>query len=242
MKNRLYLWNRVFLLALFGLLFNDFYLKSAYPSFISGKLSDFCGLIVFVLFFVFLLGERFLVPIIVLTALLFCWWKSPWSNAFIDSWNSTLNFFPIQRTLDLTDLWCILAFIPLAFYDFNSPKKHTAPKWVLAPLICLSLFAIVATSKAKPVTAYDDSRTYFIGKTFKLKMTSSQFLENLSYTNISFEKNPDTAPTKPADYHWYLLKNFTINNISIESMTLGLKNKNNQILVYISKEYFLLEH
>lgn len=235
MKNSQYLLNPVFLVALFGLLFNDFYLKSAYPSFLSGKLSDAAGLIVFTFFFTFLLGNRFKTLILIITALLFCWWKSSWSNGFITNWNEMFPFHAIERVVDYTDLFCLAIFIPLYFYKPKT-KNQFSKQLIVAPVLLLSVFAIAATSKAENIYS-GPPYTYQIIESFKLKMTQAEFLENLSLSNIKFEKNPDAVqPKDPRDFHYYILRDFTIRDgLEIESMKIGINEKNKWITIGIEE-------
>lgn len=233
--SRSYLLNRVFLLALFCLLFNDLYLKEAFPSFISGKLSDLSGLVVFVLFFTFLAGNRFKQLVFISTAGLFCWWKSSLSSGFIQDWNEGFGFYPLQRTVDYTDLICLLVLIPAYYYKpIRIPFKYNQ-QWLVIPVFLLGAFAIAATSKAKNLQAYNSSVYYNVQKSFKLKMTHAKFLKELSLSNITVEKNPNaTPPSKPDDPHYYILKNFSISaNLVVESMYISIKEKKNGIKLTI---------
>lgn len=235
MKNSYYLLNRVFLLALFFLLFTDFYLKAAFPSFLSGKLSDLSGLTVFVLFFTSLFGGRFKGIIFITTALLFCWWKSALSRDFILQWNSYFPFYSLERVVDYSDLFCLGILVPVYFYQ---PKHITLPKsqWFAIPVLLLTIFAISATSKAKNLGAYNNTRKYVIQESFKLKkVTHTEFLQHLSLSNMTVEKNTDAAPpSKPSDYRYYILRSFSImDGITVESMHIGVKEKNENLKVLI---------
>jgi len=235
MKNSDYLLNRVFLLALFCLLFNDLYLKPAFPSFLSGKLSDLSGLTVFALFFTYLFGSHFKRIIFIVTALLFCWWKSALSNGFILQWNVLFPFYPLERVIDYSDLACLGILVPVYFYR---PKRMVLPKsqWFAIPVLLLTVFAISATSKAKNLGAYDNTRKYIIQESFKLKkVTHTEFLQHLSLSNMTVEKNTDaTPPSKPSDYRYYILRNFEIiDSITVESMHIGVKEKNENLKVLI---------
>lgn len=235
MKNSYYLLNRVFLLALFLLLFNDFYLKAAYPSFLSGKLSDLSGLVVFAFFFTSLTGNRSKTLIFISTALLFCWWKSSLSSEFIDWWNHSFRFYPIERVVDYSDLFCLPVLIPLYFYQPGQTHFHISHQRIAIPVLLLSIFAITATSKAKDLSAYNTSTRYSIDKSYKLKITRSEFLNDLSLTNITVEKNPNAVPpSKPGDPHYYILKRFTISDdLIVESMSISIKEKKNGIKLTI---------
>jgi hypothetical protein len=235
MKNSDYLINRVFLIALFGLLFNDLYLKTAFPSVLSGKLSDVSGLIVFAFFFTFLLGKRFKTVVFVGIVFLFCWWKSSLSSGFISDWNELFPFYAIDRVVDYSDLIYLAVLIPVYFYQ--PVKRH--PEFnhlgIAIPVLLLSIFAITATSKAKHLNAYDTSVRYSIQKSFRLKMTRAEFLENVSLSNITIEKNPNAVPpSKPGDPHGYLVKNFTIRDgLVVESIVIGITEKKNCIKLMI---------
>jgi hypothetical protein len=235
--SRPYLLNLVFVASLFLLLINDFYLKAAVPSFITGKLSDVSGLVVFVLFFTFLVGIRFKKSIFIFTALLFCWWKSSLSGGFILGWNSLLPFYIIERTLDYTDLFCLLVLVPLYFYE---PKNSFSfrNRWIATPVLILTVFAISATSRARDIGPYSSSnnKMYVIHETFKIKhVTHAEFLEHLALSNMKVDKKEDAAPpSKPGDYRYYILKNFQImDGINVESMYIGVKEKNGNLKVLI---------
>lgn len=237
MKNSYYLSNRVFLLALFTLLFNDFYLKLAYPSFLSGKLSDISGLVVFVFFFTFLFGNRFKLLIFISTALVFCWWKSSWSSGFIIGWNQFLPFYSLERAVDYTDLICLLILIPSYFYQ-PTIKPQFNKQWIGIPILFLGVFAIAATSKGgRDIRSYDHvTQKYIIHESFKIKKVSlADFLNYLSLSNLKFEKNPDAAPAKkPGDYHYYILRSFEImDGVNVESMHIGVKEKGENLKVLI---------
>jgi hypothetical protein len=145
MKDRLRsIVNIPFLICLALLLLNDFYLKAVNHNAITGKLSDFCGLFVFVSFWSAFLPKRKL-TIYFSTALIFVFWKSPYSEAFIDFFSRT--FYPINRTVDITDL-IALVMLPIGF--FYNPCSTTKLKVNPIPLAALTLFAFCATSVPEP--------------------------------------------------------------------------------------------
>lgn len=135
------------LLCLALLLLNDFYLKMHYPGWITGKLSDFSGLaLVALLVFSTALPFRFALLLLVS---LFCWWKSPWSQFFIDFLNS-LSTVQFGRVIDYSDLFA-LAVLPLAKWIVQDLHRFTLSFLVGAkpvPILVVTacLFAIMATS------------------------------------------------------------------------------------------------
>lgn len=132
-----------FVLSIFLLILNDFVLKQAYPSWFNGKLSDFSGVFAFTLFCLVLRRAR---STLWMVAAWFVFWKTPFSQPLIDSWNST-SLWSISRTVDYTDLTA-LAMIPLAaIYHDRSREKNVRRGWCLLSG-AVAAFAFCATSRA----------------------------------------------------------------------------------------------
>lgn len=139
------------MLGLVVLLFNDFYLKQQFGNVWTGKLSDFTGLFIFPLFVASLFPARTF-AIYVLTAILFVYWKSPFSQGLIDLWNS-MNLVSTHRTVDLTDLFALFV-LPPSFLYFRHVTKINFICWpfqrVTTLLISLfTIFAFTATTLVK---------------------------------------------------------------------------------------------
>jgi hypothetical protein len=133
--------NLPFVVCLAALLFNDFYLKTAYHNWFTGKLSDFCGLFVFVAFWSALFPLRKHI-VCFFTALLFVIWKSPLSQGFINFFSE--HFYTIDRVIDVTDLMALIV-LPIPLYQ-NSRQWKVDP----LPLGLLTVFSFCATSIPKP--------------------------------------------------------------------------------------------
>lgn len=149
MKHNLKVFHTLpFLICLGILLLNDFILKSIFHNSLTGKLSDFAGLYVFVIFWYAILPNRRQI-LSLITAGLFILWKSPFSQPFIDSFSQLL--FPIERVIDFSDLIALMV-IPVAYCLKARPLKIT-----LSPLVlgCLSVFAFCATSLPVPVENFE---------------------------------------------------------------------------------------
>jgi hypothetical protein len=141
--------NGPFIICLVLPLLNDFYLKSIFHNALTGKISDFCGLYVFATFWSALLPAQKL-RIYFSTALLFIIWKSSYSEIFIAFFSRT--FYPINRTVDITDL-VALAILPFGFFwiDAKRFKLRTNPYLLAA----ISLFAFCATSIPEASQKFD---------------------------------------------------------------------------------------
>ncbi|RQO75510.1 hypothetical protein DBR43_09195 [Pedobacter sp. KBW06] len=145
-----------FLLCLFLLLLNDFYLKATFHNAFTGKLSDFCGLFIFPIFWSVLFPAR-KSTIYILTALFFIYWKSSYSDPFIHLFSEYL--FTIQRTVDFSDLFALMV-LPLSWYALSLPQKRTYFNPQLAAL--LVFFSFCATSKPRPPSLYFETPQYVL--------------------------------------------------------------------------------
>lgn len=182
-KNTEVLRSPWFLLGLFTLLVNDFYLKANFPGFVTGKLSDVAGLFIFPFFFSALL-HAYKKHIYFLTAILFILWKLPISNGVVTFLNS--NYIPINRVTDLTDLITLLI-LPVSFFYF---KKQSQLKMIPAKvqtyfisIICI--FAFCATSLAQ----IEGPLKIKIDKQYKLAVSRSHLIKKyLNKSACSFDE------------------------------------------------------
>lgn len=152
----------LFLGSLAILLINDFFLKGYFHNFLTGKLSDFAGLLVFALFWTAFFPNR---KTLIFSSIivLFTFWKSPSSDGFIALWNSSAPF-AIQRVIDYTDLSAFVV-LPLAWAYGENRKTLALPKFsndfTLAAIALISVFAFTATSQPPPESSryeqYDES-------------------------------------------------------------------------------------
>ncbi len=83
MKRKDLIVNSYFIIGLGILILNDFYLKYEYGNFLTGKLSDFAGLLIFPMF-VAALFPRMSRSIATVTAIGFVIWKLPLFTPVID--------------------------------------------------------------------------------------------------------------------------------------------------------------
>lgn len=160
----------LFLISLGLLLLNDFVLKSHFHNFLTGKISDFAGLFVFSLFFIAFFPKRKLF-ILVSNAIFFVFWKSPYSQNFIDLWNS-FGLLRIERIVDFTDLFA-LSVLPFSYFYGKKCLSKDIPQLPFRQvaancIILISLFAFIATSLS-------DEYNFHINKKYELNLTKAQF-------------------------------------------------------------------
>lgn len=149
MKNRLRsISNLPFLAFLALLLLNDFYFKGEYHNWLTGKLSDVCGLYVFVSFWTAIFPDRKR-AVYLTTAFLFTVWKSPYSQGFIDFFSEDL--YTITRIVDFSDLAALLV-LPLGF--FYVPSHSVKISLNPLPIAFLTVISFCATSIPQPTQVF----------------------------------------------------------------------------------------
>jgi hypothetical protein len=137
-----------FVVSVLAMVINDSWLKGAFPGGLSGKLSDFAGVaVVSFLLLAVQPGRPRLVFVMVFLG--FAWWKSPWSQPFIDAANAVLPL-PIGRTVDYTDLLAV-SIIPFCIPVVANPSSFEIPgpnlrRILLAPIVVLTTLGLMATS------------------------------------------------------------------------------------------------
>lgn len=134
-----------FLIGLGLLLLNDFLLKATFHNWFTGKLSDFAGLFVFPLFFTafFPTQKKW---IYVVTAIGFVFWKSEFSQGFIELWNRQ-PYYHIDRVVDYSDLMALLV-LPLSFLSARRSRSREVKRLLVYTASVLAVFAFAATQAA----------------------------------------------------------------------------------------------
>jgi hypothetical protein len=206
-----------FTLPVVLLLLNDHYFKYAYPSFLTGKLSDVVGLAVWFVFFICLF-PKYPKNIIISTIVLFVFWKSPYSQPIIAFFLNNFNI-KLNRTIDFTDLWALLIIIPFYKYrtllisTFSNTKKSF--KYVYSFVVVL---AICATSYSSP--------SYVIITNYEFKDTN--WVIPISKRSVIEKTRLPRNDKKGIDS----LLNATLYNVSVEEFyEKGLNKYNVQILL-----------
>ena len=140
-KDREILMSYGFLIALTILILNDLILKTHYPNWITGKLSDFSDLFVFPIFWT-VVFPRFKKLIFVLTGLLFCIWNSPLIQPILNWFHS--NQVWVDRVVDYSDNVALISLIVAYRFMDTEIKRKIKVSPILISLI--SLFAFTATT------------------------------------------------------------------------------------------------
>lgn len=179
----------LFLAALFILLVNDHYWKYEYGNWLTGKLSDFAGLIVLPLFLLAFFPSRRM-AVIIGAGLFFVWWKSPLSEPFIVWMNEVWNL-PVQRVVDWWDLLA-LSVLPVSFciqpftWRLKLVMKMTF-SWMVAVIAMAGLCA--TTMAPRHLQRTDNPIT--VDETFKYRLPPGETEEK--FRNKGIEIMRDTG-------------------------------------------------
>ncbi|WP_129715253.1 hypothetical protein [Pedobacter sp. SYP-B3415] len=144
-----------FLFCLILLILNDFVLKNRYHNVLTGKLSDFCGLFVFTVFWSAVF-PRHKASVFIATVLLFTWWKSEYASGFVEILN---KLFRVQRVVDPTDLLALAVLLPAWFY-LKHDRQIRFPDSLVTRLGALfasavTIFSFCATSQQRYIQSFE---------------------------------------------------------------------------------------
>lgn len=171
----------VFLLSVLLLLLNDWLLKPVFHNDLTGKLSDLAGLFAFPFFLsAFFPAKKKMIHI--LTALLFVWWKSEWSQSFINALNS--YYIPIHRVADGTD-YIALVSILLSFCCFSAHSHYHLRTIAFNTVLVTSSFAFMATSMVRPAP----KKIEHIDKLYHFNISKSKLISYFNTVQLREIKN-----------------------------------------------------
>jgi hypothetical protein len=137
-----------FLVSLLLLLLNDLIFKTAFHNYLTGKLSDFAGLLVFPFFWSVLFPKR-IKEIHIGTFLFFIFWKSPFSGAFVD-------FLSFYRIVDFSDNIALVSILVSFWLLKQESVTYKVQPVFLKLIFFLSCFSFVATSKPQEAETFED--------------------------------------------------------------------------------------
>jgi hypothetical protein len=228
-RNKVYILNYLFVACLLILVVNDHYLKYAYGNWLTGKLSDMAGIILLPLLITYLFPsakERS----ILISALLFTFWKSPFSQGLIVVYNR-YAFIEITRVVDYTDL-LVFSLLPLPYLLIKNTEalayvriNKVNPLLVLLP----TAFSLMAT--APPKSYYytrSDGNLQCYTCHFTVNYTQDEIVAMLRKANIVFDQvtavESDPNNSIPYRYEKGLIKQNThfykLNQLVIDKDTL----------------------
>jgi len=183
----------IFILSLVLLILNDWVFKAAFHNEITGKLSDFTGLIVFP-YLLSVCFPKYQKLWHWLTFFLFIWWKSEWAQPFIDVLH--LWSIPLGRVVDYTDYLALIS-IYFSYKLLQSDQKIQLAPYFQRILLSIAILACVATSYYRVYTA---PKVIPINKNYDFDFSKNELVNHLNdILNKRAKKINKTYPLEFAD-------------------------------------------
>ncbi|NDV96876.1 hypothetical protein D0T84_18475 [Dysgonomonas sp. 521] len=204
MKIKELILNPYFITGLILLILNDFYLKYKYGNFITGKLSDFAGLLIFPMFFAALVPKLKKYASLI-TGIGFILWKLPLLTPAIGLINQILPV-TIHRVIDYSDYMALLI-LPLSHYLINTCSNPRVPKWGKIrnmskyALAVTAFCAFCSTSVLRPWTEMPQG-TVFIGESYNIKLPKDSVINSIKQLgyDCNFRTWDTTIPDNDSTY------------------------------------------
>lgn len=227
-RQPLLLTNPVFVTSLLLLIFNDFIFKPAFHNWITGKLSDFAGILVLALLLAYVF-PKLLSKAAVLSAAVFVLWKSPLATPLIYLANATFAI-PLHRTIDYTDLFA-LAVVPFTWVLIErlmaQSNFFTWPVWSRDLLVLAGALACTATAMSpKQRAGYDG--TIEVYQNYALNVSKSTALNRLKSLGYDVKRDTINGPTDSTSYlvsQIVLDQQDTLKSIRFKLQDQGTKSK-----------------
>ena len=188
-RNEFLLLNYVFVVSIILLFINDHFLKLYFHNWFTGKFSDFLGMIIFPLFLAYIFPKLRTFSIFV-SFVLFIFWKSPFSEGFIDFYNQ-ISPIAVARVADYTDfiafVFLVIPFLLIKYDALLQPLKirKISPALVLVP----SVFVMMATSPPPYYRFGSNGLVSFQDYSFRMQKSKAEALDELKNRNILFKKD-----------------------------------------------------
>ena len=183
MNRKKYLLNHWFIAGLVVLFLNDTFLKNSFGNNITGKLSDIAGVFILPFFISFFFPQKIKINILS-TAIFFIWWKSPFSQAFINIFNQA-GIVTIWRVVDFSDLIALLV-LPFSYFLLSHPDKIQAHSLKIHPALILvpTTLILSATSVTRIPYVKGTGNLLCYKCNIEVRMSKDKILHTLKNNNI----------------------------------------------------------
>lgn len=217
--------NYIFVFGILLLFLNDQIFKFQYSNFVTGKLSDICGIIIFPMLITYVFPKLRENSIFVAAAI-FAFWKSEYSQGLINLYNE-YSFIKTSRIIDYSDLF-VFILLPIPYYLIKKSEilerikiNRINPKLILFP----SIFILLAESPPPShyytmnngnLKCYKCNITVNYNKDYILKKLKNNGIEFDSITPIHYRSIIDsTSGAKKYFKKELVIDNDTLKNIDL---------------------------
>ncbi|MBR9846974.1 MAG: hypothetical protein GYB35_13100 [Algicola sp.] len=237
-RNKVYITNFVFLFGITLLFLNDQFFKFKFSNFLTGKISDICGVIIFPMLLAYIF-PKLKEYSIVLSSLVFIFWKSEYSQGLIEFYNS-ISPIETSRVIDYTDLLALL-FIPIPYYLIKNPKilssfsfKKLNEKIILIPVF------LILISESPPTSyyyTYSDGNLICNKCTTTVNYSTNDLIVKLKDNGIIFDSIKPIYVRGVVDSTSYLClkKELIIDKDTLRDIYITLRSSNeNKTIIYFN--------
>ena len=207
MKRKDLILNPYFIIGLFVLLLNDFYLKAAYGNFVTGKLSDFAGLLIFPMF-IAAVFPKLKKQAALITGIGFVIWKLPLFTPVVDLLNQ-LPLVSIHRVIDYSD-YVALLILPVSHYLITAKFcRNVSASLDMTPvferllyvsrlaLLGVSFFAFCATSYIPKYIYQMPKGTVYVGESYNIKLPKDSVISAIERLGYNCEYHDEFVYCSP---------------------------------------------
>ncbi|WP_353778421.1 hypothetical protein [Winogradskyella sp. 3972H.M.0a.05] len=232
MNRKYYLLNFVFVSGLILLFINDHFLKWEYHNWFTGKLSDFVGILIFPMLITFFFPKSLKTNLIV-TGIFFIFWKSEYSQSFIDLYNS-ITPIQITRVVDYTDLLA-LSMLPLTYFIIKRVHQFGSLRiqlgWI-KPVAVLIPAIVIFMATSPPHRFYythSSGKLHLYGIKKTVKLNKSEVLYQLSKHGYQvYNDNErmiwgDTITLQNPDHVYYKIDTIVIEKDTLRNLRFALQ-------------------
>ena len=251
-NRKYYLLNLIFLIGLIVLFINDHYLKLEFSNWVTGKLSDFMGVLILPMLLTYIFPKSIKVNIL-FTGLFFMFWKSPFSQAFIEYYNQ-MALIKITRVVDYSDLIALIC-LPISYFYLINLHQFSRLKVRIQgfnPVVLMVPIALIFMATSPPANygyklsdgelrCYNCSTTVGFSKAELLEILNKNKytirLDNKLYTdrfNLDYNRS-DSTSNKTVNDTYYIIDQLVINKDTITALQFALQEvANNKTKIWIN--------
>jgi len=232
-RNKYLILNYIFIICLVVLFVNDHFLKVQFSNGLTGKLSDIVGIVILPLLLTYIF-PKLKTKSIWISALLFTFWKSPYSQSLIDFYNQ-LTFIQITRVVDYSDLF-VLFLLPVPYFLMHTIKEWNTVKIKnIQPFLVLFPTVLVLMSTSPPPSFY---YTYSDGNfrcnkcNITVKHTQEEVIEKLRQANMVFDSiypmseftHQRIPGLRSQDIHFYKINTIVIGQDTLRNLDFSMRS------------------
>lgn len=237
-RNKILITNFIFLIGILILFLNDQLFKFSFSNFLTGKISDILGLIIFPFLLTYLFPKLKEYSVF-LAALIFAFWKSEYSQNLIDFYNS-VSPIETSRVIDYSD-FLALFFLPIPFILIkNSEKLQKISFQTLNDKLLLIPIFLILIAETPPIDYYysqSDGNLKCYNCTAKVKYSTNDVIKKLKKKGLVFDSIQPIYIKGIVDSTSYLCfkKELILGNDTLRNLDIALRPlKKNKSKIYFN--------